>query len=116
MIGHVAQCRAVYRELGRVTATSGRAVVTDFHPAAHAAGMRRTFRDGRDLLEVEHYVHPYLEHVAAAAEAGLRLLALAEGKIGPSVRAYFESAGKQAVYDEHCGLPVVLGLTFVRDG
>jgi malonyl-CoA O-methyltransferase len=116
MIGHVRDFRQVYSELGRVVARGGHAVVTDFHAAACAAGMRRTFRDGDDVLEVEHHVHTFADQVAAGASAGLRLLASLDGRIGPSVRRYYDSAGKAALYGEHVGTPVVLGLSFVRDG
>lgn len=116
VIGHVADCRAAYRELGRVTVPGGRVIVTDFHPAACAAGMRRTFRDGEDLLEVEHHVHVPDRHVAAAEAAGLRLVEMADGPIGPSVRGYFERAGKLPLYVKQCGMPVVLALSFRRDG
>jgi malonyl-CoA O-methyltransferase len=116
MIGHVPQCGAVYRELGRVTASGGRVVVTDFHPAAHANGMRRTFRDGADLFEVEHHVHSLDAHRAAAAEAGLALLASATATVGGSIRRYFQSCGKLEIYQQLLGLPIVLGMCFGRDG
>jgi malonyl-CoA O-methyltransferase len=116
MIGHVAECCAVYRELGRAAAPGACVVVTDFHPAAAAAGLRRTFRDGDEVLEVEHHLHPAAIQAAAADDAGLRLLAADDAAIGPSVRPYFERTGKQALYREHRGKPMVLGLLFARDG
>lgn len=116
MIGHLPDCRAVYSELGRVTVAGGQVVVTDFHPEAHAAGFRRTFRDGDELLEVEHYPHSLDEHRKAGAAAGLRLAAWADGTIGSSVKCHFKRAGKLARYAEHRGRPVVLGMAFVRDG
>ena len=116
MIGHVANCGSVYRELARVAAPGARIVVTDFHPVASAAGLRRTFRDGDEVLEVEHHRHRVAAQVAAAGRAGLRLVTADDATIGPSVRAYFERTGKQAIYHEHFGLPVVLGLLFARGG
>jgi malonyl-CoA O-methyltransferase len=116
MIGHVSACDAVYRELGRVAARGARVVVTDFHPEAWRAGFRRTFRDGDEVLEVEHHLHPIEAQVAAAAEAGLVLLTSAEGTVGPSVQRHFERAGKAGAYRDLCGKPMVLGLAFVRDG
>jgi len=115
MIGHVPDCRAVYRELGRVAAAGGRVVVTDFHPAAAAAGHRRTFRDGGEELEVEHHVHSAQAQIAAAMDAGLRLLAWADAAVGPSIQAYYERAGRRDAYRRDHGKPVVLGLAFVRD-
>ena len=116
VIGHVPECEAAYRELGRVVVPGGRVIVSDFHPAACAAGMRRTFRDGDEVIEVEHHVHPLDRQVAAAGAAGLRLVAAVDGLIGPSVRGYFERAGKLPRYVEQRGMPVVLALSFRRDG
>ena len=116
MIGHVGDCTAVYAELARVAAPGAAIVVTDFHPAAYARGQRRTFRVGDEVLEVEHHLHTRDEQVAAGTAAGLRWLGSAEGIIDPSVRPFFERAGKNALYAEQCGQPVVLGLSFARDG
>jgi ubiquinone/menaquinone biosynthesis C-methylase UbiE len=116
VIGHVADCAAVYRELARVAAAGAQVVVTDFHPAAHEAGLRRTFRSGDSVFEVEHHVHPVKEQVAAAADAGLTLVDQREAAVGPDVRALYEAAGKLAAYDAQLGLPLVLALAFARDG
>lgn len=116
VIGHLDECRRAYAELGRVTRRGGRVIVTDFHPAAHAAGHRRTFRHDGDVHEVVHRVHPVNEQIAAAAAVGLTLVGRAEAAIGPEVRAFYEGAGKRALFEEQLGLPVVLALAFTRDG
>jgi malonyl-CoA O-methyltransferase len=115
VIGHLPECETAYAEFGRVTAAGGQAIVTDFHPAAHAAGHRRTFRHGDAVHEVEHYVHALATHRDAARAAGLRLTAAREAAIGPSVRSFYERAGRIALYDAHRGLPVVLALSFVKE-
>lgn len=116
MIGHLPECETAYRELGRAVAVGGQVVVTDFHPDAHAAGLRRTFRDGDEVLEIEHYVHTAEAQVAAAEKAGLVLTAAGQGVVGPPVRAFYSAAGKEALYEQQCGRPLVLGLAFRRDG
>lgn len=115
VIGHLPECGAAYAELGRVTAPGGQVLVTDFHPAAHAAGHRRTFRHGDLVHEVEHHVHALDTHREAARAAGLRLAAVREGEIGPSIRSFYERAGRVASYERDRGLPVVLALSFVKD-
>jgi malonyl-CoA O-methyltransferase len=115
VIGHLPECAQAYAELGRVVAPGGQVVVTDFHPVAHEAGHRRTFRHGDTVHEVEHYVHPLPAHREAAAAAGLHLAAVREAKIGPSVRAFYERAGRSALYGEHRDLPVVLALSFTKE-
>lgn len=115
VIGHLPEGGPAYAELGRVTAAGGQVIVTDFHPAAHAAGHRRTFRHGGAVHEVEHHLHMPAAHREAAYAAGLRLTAVREAEIGPSVRSFYENAGRTALYDSHRGLPMVLALSFVKD-
>lgn len=115
VIGHLPECGAAYAELGRVTASGGQVIVTDFHPAAHAAGHRRTFRHDDQVHEVEHHVHELAIHREAARAAGLRLAAVRAAEVGPSVRSFYERAGRIAQYEADRGLPVVLALSFVKE-
>jgi malonyl-CoA O-methyltransferase len=114
-LGHVADLELAYRELARVTQPRGEVIVTDFHPAAHAAGHRRRFRVGEDVFEVLHHCRSKDEHAEAARKAGLNLREWAEAPIGPEVRKFYDEKGRQDAYQEHAGLPVVLALAFVRD-
>jgi malonyl-CoA O-methyltransferase len=116
VIGHVPDPWAVYAELARVADVGSRLVVTDFHPAAHASGHRRTFRQGDDVHEIEHHVHELGAHRAASRAAGWRLADVREAVIGPAVLPFYERSGRAALYTEHLGLPVVLGLAFEREG
>ena len=116
VIGHLDECRRAYRELARVTRKGGQVIVTDFHPAAQAAGHRRTFRRDGAVHEVEHHVHAVDEQVAAAAAAGLSLIGRSEAAVGPEVRAFYEAAGRGALYRAQLGLQVVLALAFRRVG
>jgi malonyl-CoA O-methyltransferase len=114
-IGHVPDCAPVYAELARVADRGARLLVTDFHPEAHAAGHRRSFRDSDGLVrEVEHHVHRPSDHLAAAGAAGLELIETREARIGPEVRCFYEEAGRAGQYAEHQGLPVILALAFRR--
>lgn len=115
VIGHLPCCAPAYAELARVTAPGGTLIVTDFHPRAHEAGHRRTFRSDGVVHEVEHYVHALPDHRAAAAACGLSLTNVREAPVGPEIRGYYERAGRLALYDEHVGLPVVLALAFRRE-
>lgn len=116
VIGHLPACAPAYRELARVADAGARLVVTDFHPAAYAAGHRRTFRHGAEVHEIEHYVHDLDRHLASAKAAGWRLAETRSAAIGPAVRPFYDKAGRAALYAEHEGLPVVLGLAFEREG
>jgi ubiquinone/menaquinone biosynthesis C-methylase UbiE len=115
-IGHVVDCRPVYRELARLADFGARVIVTDFHPAAWAAGHRRSFRHGERRIEVAHHVHSINAQIVAAREMGLALIGTTEATIGPEVRSFYEATDKLALYERDCGLPVVSALAFVRDG
>lgn len=116
VIGHLPDCRPAYRELARVAAIGESVIVTDFHPAAYAAGHRRSFRHKDEVHEVEHHVHTKSEQIAAATDAGLTLLRSTEAEIGPAVRHFYEQSGRDALYADHHGLPIVSALAFVRHG
>lgn len=115
-IGHVPDCAPVYAELARVSAAGACVIVSDFHPRAYLAGHRRTFRRDETVHEIEHHVHEVSTHIEAARAAGLTAADIREAAIGPSVRDFYESAGRLPLYDEHLGLPVVLALSFRRSG
>jgi malonyl-CoA O-methyltransferase len=115
VLGHVAELAAAYAELARVCAPGGIVLVTDFHPAAAAAGHRRTFRDATgELHELEHHAHDVQAHRLAAARAGLALHDLRDRVVGDSVRGFYERAGRLDMYERQLGLPLVLALVFTR--
>lgn len=114
-LGHIPDLAAAYRELARVCRVGGSVVVTDFHPAAAAAGHRRTFRasDG-SVYEIAHYVHALIEHERAADVAGLDTIKHDDRAVGPAVREFYERAGRGGAYETQVGLPMVLGIAFTR--
>jgi malonyl-CoA O-methyltransferase len=115
MIGHVRDVDGVYRELARVCRAGADLVVTDFHPAAVAAGHTRTFRDAAGTVHaIEHHVHSLRDHDRAATAAGLRLVAQREGVVGASIRPFYERAGKPESYAMQEGLPLVLARAYRR--
>jgi malonyl-CoA O-methyltransferase len=115
VLGHVAELGAAYAELARVCAVGGALLVTDFHPAASAAGHRRTFRDAAgELHELEHHVHRARAHRAAAARAGLAYRERRDRVVGDAVREFYERAGRLDMYERQRGLPLVLALLFSR--
>lgn len=112
-LGHVPDIGRAYAELARACRSGGHVLTTDFHAAAVMAGHRRTFRDAAgDVHEIEHHVHTLAAHEHAARGAGLVPVAHAEGVVGPSVREFYERAGRMAAYHAQIDLPLVLGLLF----
>ena len=116
VIGHLPDPAPAYADLGRVADAGARLVVTDFHPAAHAAGHRRSFRHEGEVHEIEHHVHDLAAHLIAARAVGWRLTERRDAVIGPEVLPFYEKAGRAALHAEHLGLPVVLGLAFLKEG
>jgi malonyl-CoA O-methyltransferase len=112
VLGHLPECAGAYAELGRVADHGAIVVVSDFHPAAHAAGHRRTFRHGESVHEVTHHVHSIREQLDAARAAGLELVQICEAEIGPEVLGFYERAGRSELYRAHEALPVVLAIAF----
>jgi malonyl-CoA O-methyltransferase len=117
VLGHLAELEAAYAELARACAGGGQVIVTDFHPAAAAAGHRRTFRDEHgEVHEIEHHVHSRLAHRMAAERAGLAVVTQRDVVIDASVRAFYLDAGRAEAYERQRGLPLVLVLALVREG
>lgn len=116
VIGHLPECSAVFRELGRAAAAGATIVVTDFHPAAYKAGFRRTFRDKGEVLEAEHYVHTLPDQLAAARDTGLELVDVRDAVVGPEARSYYEEASRLGAYERQLGFPMVQALVFRMGG
>ena len=114
VLGHLPAIDQAYRELARVAEHGATLIVTDFHPAAVAAGHCRSFRVGGEILQLEHYVHADEDHIEAAQEAGFTIDEIRDAAIGNDVRPFYQSAQKLDVYPDHLGLPVVLALSFRR--
>lgn len=116
VLGHVRDVDVAYRELGRVCASGGVAVVSDLHTDAIAAGHRRTFRDDAGALhELEHYSHTLDDHRRAAREARLVLRAHRVGAVGPLIEHFYVDAGREDAYAAQRGLPLVSVMAFVKD-
>lgn len=114
VLGHLAAIDQAYREFARVAQDGAKLIVTDFHPAAVAAGHCRTFRVGGEIIELEHYLHASEDHIDTAREAGFVIEEIRDAAIGNDVRPFYESAQKLDVYPDHLGLPIVLALSFRR--
>ncbi|HEY7958627.1 MAG TPA: class I SAM-dependent methyltransferase [Sphingomicrobium sp.] len=115
VLGHLPSIERAYAELARVADHGATVIVSDFHPAAVDAGHRRTFRVGPRTFELEHYIHRQARHISAAQTAGLGLRQVRDAAIGNDVRGFYQSAGRLDAYPDHCGLPVVLALSFRKE-
>lgn len=116
VLGHLPEVERAYAELARVCAPGGTVLVTDFHPAAVAAGHRRTFRDATGVEhELEHHVHRADDHREAARNVGLVFREQRDRAVGDSIRGFYERADRLDMYERQRGLPLVLALAFERE-
>jgi malonyl-CoA O-methyltransferase len=115
VLGHIPDLVPAYCEMARVAASGATLIVTDFHPAARAAGHTRGFRDenGRTHV-VEHHDHSANLHIAVAGHAGWKLQRRLDLEVGPSVLPIYERADALERYHEQVGMKLVILFVFER--
>jgi SAM-dependent methyltransferase len=105
--GYFSALRQAIAEMARITRSGGRVIVSDLHPAAVAAGWKRSFRaDGR-VYEIDHARYSLDEITGSAERAGLRLTAEVNVYFDEPERAIFERAGRADRFSEVVNVPAV---------
>jgi SAM-dependent methyltransferase len=107
---------ALFAELARVTRPQGRVVVSDLHPAAIAAGWKRTFHNSGLVYEMKLDPHPAKDSIRAGLQSGLTLWRVFEPGFGEPERSLFEKAGKSETYEAAASLPALLITLWDRSG
>jgi malonyl-CoA O-methyltransferase len=98
-----------------VARADARLIVTDFHPAAIAAGHRRRFKDAQGVSrEVEHHVHLASDHARAALAAGWVERRRIDAPAAEPERSLYERAGRPDLFEAGRAQPLVLALAFSR--
>jgi malonyl-CoA O-methyltransferase len=105
-LGHIRDHAAALNEISRILEPGGALILTDFHPAASAAGWRRTFR--RDGLAYELETHPYTLEQLGGTAPGLVARDSAEATIGEPEHDLFLQAGRPELFEAACRTPAVL--------
>ena len=97
-LGYIQPASAVMAELRRITRPGGVIIAADLHPAAVAAGWKRSFRVGDTVYEIETY--PYeLDDDGLEQSRDLYF--------GEPERLIYAQAGKTALFDQLCTTPAV---------
>jgi len=113
-LAHVSDAARAIGEWCRILRPGGAMLITDFHPDAIRAGMKRTFINGSHTIEIEHHATDLerLRHIAT--DYGLTPLWVAERVIDESVRPLFESAQYLKAYEKHKSQPLIFGMHFTK--
>ena len=101
-------------EMTRITRPGGRVVVSDLHPAACRAGWKRTFRSGKQLYELEHYVYQTPQLKFAAGNLGLRVEWEVCACFGEPELEIFHRAGKKELFEDASRVPALRALAWTR--
>jgi ubiquinone/menaquinone biosynthesis C-methylase UbiE len=109
MLGHEPRVEGELREWVRVLRPGGDVVLTDFHPEASRAGMKRTFRHHGRTFEVEHHVHTVSALRTLFTELGLDVMAHGERFFDPNRPGAATTPVPLETLRATSGTPVVLG-------
>jgi malonyl-CoA O-methyltransferase len=113
VLGYLRDPFRAYLEFCRVCMPGGYVFVTDIHPDATRAGHRRTFNDQAGVVhEIENYEHT--SHAELALQAGLELIAIRDGSVGPSARDFYVHGIGRKAYIRDFGLNLVKAYLFRR--
>jgi ubiquinone/menaquinone biosynthesis C-methylase UbiE len=101
-------------EMARITRSGGRVILSDMHPAAVAAGWKRSFRAGQQVYEIEH--RKWSDEVlhSAARTAGLAPHAHFDEAFAEPERALFAAAGREHLFDNLRQIPAIRITTWIR--
>lgn len=109
-LGHVRDVDGALAEWARVLRPGGDVILTDFHPEAFSAGMKRTFAHEGTTFEVENYAHAPRELAAIFGRLGLDLREVRERIIDDPLRDAFERQHEERAFHRLRGKPIVLGM------
>ena len=101
-------------ELDRATKPGASIVLSDFHPLAHEAGWKRSFRHGAQVLEIMSYEHSRDLLIALGSRAGWSLEESLEARLGRAEHDLMRQAGREAAFEELSLVPAILILLWNR--
>jgi ubiquinone/menaquinone biosynthesis C-methylase UbiE len=113
-LAHMRDASRAFREWSRVLRPGGAVLITDFHPDAIRAGMKRTFLDRGKAIEIEHHATELETLSEIAGRSGLSHVSTLERVIDESVRPLYERAHYLDAYEKNKGLPLVFGMHFLK--
>lgn len=109
MLGYARCPEDELREWTRLLKVGGEIVLTEVHPDAIRAGMKRTFTHGGDTFEIEHSVVTLDALEAVFRALHLQIVASGQRALDETVRSVYERRGHSAAYRKDLGTSMVLG-------
>ncbi|HEY2380801.1 MAG TPA: class I SAM-dependent methyltransferase [Terriglobia bacterium] len=113
-LAHIPSVAHAMREWSRILRAGGAILLTDFHPDAIQAGMKRTFTSGGETLEIEHHSTSLERLQEIALDERLTPLFVDERVIDESVRPFFERAQYLEAYDRNKNVALVFGMHLLK--
>lgn len=114
-LDHVADLDTFAAEMARVAAPGAVLLLSEFHPAAHARGWRRTFRCGAEVCVLPVSPRPLAEIHRVVRTHGFHLRRCLEPSFAAPERDLFCAAGKEHLFDDACHAgPALFVAEYVR--
>jgi len=113
-LAHASNAVHAIRDWRRILRSGGSMLITDFHPAAIRAGMKRTFVINGETIEIEHHVTELEALQSIATGSGMVVRFVSELAIDDSVRPLFERDLALRQYEKYKGLRLVFGAQFIK--
>lgn len=109
-IGHVKEVEQFLHEWNRILKNNGEILITDFHPDAFSAGMKRSFPFKGGVIEVENYLHKieYLKKIFR--ELNWVIISTYEKVIDEETKHLFEKQNFMTAYNKYFGMPLISGI------
>jgi ubiquinone/menaquinone biosynthesis C-methylase UbiE len=115
-INYLADLRAFARELARISRPQAHVFISDFHPAGHCRGWKRSFRWEGRLIEIASFAYSIRTICEAFEKSNFHLVQLMEPHIDEPERHVFARAGKLSMFDSIRALPAIFILDFQLAG
>ncbi len=109
-IGHISELDKHFYEWNKKLRQGGEILITDFHPEAFSAGMKRSFTLENEVIEVENYLYDigFLNKIFSALKWDV--ISLYQKTIDNDVRHLFEKQNFVSAFRKYFGTPLITGI------
>lgn len=114
VIAHIADIEKTFSQWERILKNKSDIIITDFHPKLLAKGGLRTFKKGRDLINIENYTHSIKSIEEKLSHFRFKVSNLIEKKIDINVKPFYERQNALKVYKKFYNTPFIYGMHLSR--